>query len=98
MEACTAQTGKTYLPMRILPEVITYIVSEHVFALLELQEEMFTNTNPQRDDTIMKAYECTQNQNAIMERFGRFSKNEAMEQSFARSRAERDLLTKNSRQ
>ena len=79
-------------------EVITYIVSEHVFALLELQEEMFTNINPQRDDTIMKAYECTQNQNAIMERFGRFSKNEAMEQSFARSRAERDLLTKNSRQ
>mmetsp|Transcript_30794 Transcript_30794/g.67601 ORF Transcript_30794/g.67601 Transcript_30794/m.67601 type:complete len:520 (-) Transcript_30794:19-1578(-) len=79
-------------------EVITYIVSEHALALLELQEEMFTDINPQRDDTIMKAYECTQKQNAIMERFGRFSKNEAMEQSFARSRMERDLLTKASQQ
>ena len=76
-------------------KVITYVVRDHAQALSDLQEKMFTNIDPQSDDTIMKAYQCTQEQNAIMERFGKFSKNEAMEQIFAQNRAKRDILTKN---
>jgi len=75
-------------------DVIAYVVRDHAQALMDLQEEMFTDIDPQSDDTIMKAYQCTQSQNAIMERFGKFSKNEAMEQSFAQTRAQRDMLTK----
>ena len=79
-------------------DVITYVVRDHAQALMDLQEEMFTDINPQSDHTIMKAYQCTQKQNAIMERFGKFSKNEAMEQSFAQNRAKRDMLAKNNNQ
>ena len=76
-------------------EVITYVVRDHAQALMDLQEDMFTDVDPQSDDTIMKAYQCTQKQNEIMERFGKFSKNEAMKQSFAQTRAKRDMLAKN---
>ena len=76
-------------------KVITYVVRDHAQALSDLQEKMFTNIDPQSDDTIMKAYQCTQDQNSIMERFGKFSKNAAMEQSFFQNRAKRDILTKN---
>ena len=78
-------------------DVITYVVRDHAQALMDLQEGMFTDIDPRSDATIMKAYQCTQKQNAIMERFGSFSKNEAMEQSFAQTRAQRDMLAKNNK-
>jgi len=86
---------ENFPPNEEFAKVITYVVRDHAQALSDLQEKMFTNIDPQSDDTIMKAYQCTQEQNAIMERFGKFSKNEAMEQIFAQNRAKRDILTKN---
>ena len=76
-------------------DVIMYVVRDHAQALMDLQEDMFTDIDPRSDATIMKAYQCTQKQNEIMERFGKFSKNAAMEQSFAQTRAKRDMLAKN---
>lgn len=67
-------------------QVIEYIFMRHLLPLMEIQNEMFSNVEPQSDDSLMKAFHCSQKQNKIMEQFGIFSKNEAMKSSFAKRR------------
>jgi len=75
-------------------QVIDYFVRDHLFPLIEIQEEMFKDVDPFNEETVIKAYKCTQKQNAIMEKFGAFSKNEAMRRSFEQSRLAREEKTK----
>mmetsp|Transcript_10472 Transcript_10472/g.15548 ORF Transcript_10472/g.15548 Transcript_10472/m.15548 type:complete len:150 (-) Transcript_10472:180-629(-) len=67
-------------------QVIEYIFERHLLPLMEIQNEMFSNVEPQSDESLMKAFHCSQKQNKIMEQFGIFSKNEAMKTSFAKRR------------
>lgn len=71
-------------------QVIDYMISNHLQALMEVQEEMLSNIRPNDEDTLIKAYKCTQQQNAIMEKFGAFSKNDAMKDMFQKRRLERE--------
>ena len=67
-------------------EVIVYMLEKHLKPLFQIQDEMFRNVNPKSEDTIVKAYQGTQKQNIIMEEFGKFSKNKALEDSFKKVR------------
>lgn len=71
-------------------KVVDYIVGEHLQELMEIQSKMFSDVNPHDEASLVKAFECTQQQNALMEKFGAFSKNEAMRSSFAQRRLEQD--------
>lgn len=73
-------------------EVVEYFFKKHIVELLDLHEEMFSNIDPKNEDTIIKAFQCSQKQSAIMEQFGIFSKNDAMRESFAARRLNRDKM------
>lgn len=68
--------------------VIDYVFSDLIVPLFENQFEMFSNVNPQSDDNMIKAFQCSQKQNKIMEKFSSFSGNEIARKSFASRRAE----------
>lgn len=72
-------------------EVISYMLERHLKPLFEVQDEMFRNVDPRDENTIIKAYHGTQKQNVIMEEFGKFSKNKALEESFKKVREEREV-------
>jgi len=72
-------------------EVVAYILESHLEPLFKVQDEMFRNVNPKDENTIIKAYHGTQKQNLIMENFGKFSKNKAMENSFKNVRETREV-------
>jgi len=67
-------------------EVVEYVFFQHLIPLLEIQNEMFSDVNPQNEDTIVKAFLGTQKQNQLMESLGAFSRNDAMKNSFAQRR------------
>ena len=67
-------------------QVIEYMLKSHLKPLFEVQDEMFRNVDPRDENTIIKAYHGTQKQNKIMENFGKFSKNRAMEEGFKKVR------------
>lgn len=71
-------------------QVVDYLVGEHLMELFEIQENMFSDIDPHDEASVVKAFECTQKQNALMEKFGGFSRNEAMRSSFAQRRLEQD--------
>lgn len=78
-----------------LAMVARYMLHDHLGALMKLQrEDMFSGVvDPRGEETLLKAYRCTQEQNKIMEKFGAFSKNEAMRKSFEANRLQREALT-----
>ena len=55
-------------------EVIDYLFYGLVVPLIKNQNEMFSNVDPQSDESLMKAYSCGKKQNQIMEKFAAFSK------------------------
>ena len=71
-------------------QVINYMITQHLQTLMEVQEEMLSDIRPNDEDTLIKAYKCTQQQNAVMEKFGAFSKNDAMKDMFQKRRLERE--------
>ena len=71
-------------------QVINYMITQHLQTLMEVQEEMLSDIRPSDEDTLIKAYKCTQQQNAVMEKFGAFSKNDAMKDMFQKRRLERE--------
>jgi len=71
-------------------EVVDNMVGNHLQELFEIQERMFSDIDPHDDASLVRAFECTQKQNALMEKFGGFSKNEAVRSSFAQRRLEQD--------
>lgn len=83
--------GESKLPSNDeIGEVVDYIIGEHLQELMEIQEKMFSDVDPHDEASLVKAFECTQKQNALMERLGAFSKNEAIRSSFARRRQEQE--------
>uniref|UniRef100_A0A7S1ZV50 Uncharacterized protein n=1 Tax=Trieres chinensis TaxID=1514140 RepID=A0A7S1ZV50_TRICV len=75
-------------------KVAEYAVRHHLGSLLRLQGTMFGDVDPHSEETLIKAYKCTQRQNEIMEKFGAFSGNEAMRRAFESSRLKREAMTK----
>jgi len=70
--------------------VARYMLEEHLTSLLEIQESMYSEIDPHDENTIIKGYECTQKQDSVMQKYGAFSKNEAMESAFEKRRLERE--------
>lgn len=77
-------------PDEEIREVITYMFQEHLGTLMEIQDEMFSNVDPYDDNTIIKGYQCTQKQDAVMQRYGAFSNNDAMKDAYEKRRLERE--------
>ena len=77
-------------------QVLEFMTKHHLTGLLAVQNEMFSNIDPHEEETIVKAYKCTQKQNAIMEKYGEFSKNEGMRNAFEKRRLDREEKTKGS--
>ena len=71
-------------------EVLKYMLHDHLASLLEIQDDMYSDIDPHDDNTIIKGYQGTQMQNAVMERYGAFSKNEAMKNAFEERRLSRE--------
>ena len=73
--------------------VFNYMTNDHLASLLEIQETMYSDINPHDENTIIKGYHMTQKQDAIMQRYGAFSNNDAMEKSFEKRRLDREKKT-----
>jgi len=71
-------------------EVFNYMKNEHLASLLEIQETMYSDIDPHDENTIIKGYHSTQKQDAIMQRYGAFSNNDAMEKGFEKRRLDRE--------
>lgn len=71
-------------------QVVKYMLEEHLSSLLEIQEIMYSDINPHDENTIVKGYECTQKQDAVMQRYGAFSNNDQMKHAFEKRRLERE--------
>ena len=66
------------------------MITQHLQNLMVVQEEMLSDVRPNDDDSLIKAYQCTQRQNIVMEEFGVFSKNDAMKEMFQKMRLSRE--------
>ena len=64
-------------------DVINYMFHGLIVPLIENQFEMFSNVDPQSDESMVKAFQCSQRQSKIMEKFSAFAGNEQARQSFA---------------
>lgn len=71
-------------------QVIDYMITQHLQNLMVVQEEMLSDVRPNDDDSLIKAFQCTQRQNIVMEEFGVFSKNDAMKEMFQKMRLSRE--------
>lgn len=71
-------------------EVVKYMFGDHLGSLMEIQDEMFSDIDPHDENTVIKGYQCTQKQDALMQRYGAFSNNEAMKNAFEQRRLERE--------
>ena len=77
-----------------IDEVTEYMVVSHWGALMDSQDESYKNIDPSSEESLVKAFRGTQNQNLLMEKYGEFSKNEAFAQSFAQRRLLAEQRTK----
>ena len=83
----TSEDGPESLPTREqIDETIEYFVAKHWKALMETQEELFNDVDARKEESLMKAFRGTQEQNQIMEDFGWFSNNKAFAESFRNRR------------
>jgi hypothetical protein len=71
-------------------QVVKYMLEEHLSSLLEIQEIMYSDIDPHDENTIVKGYECTQKQDAVMQKYGAFSNNDQMKHAFEKRRLERE--------
>jgi len=71
-------------------EVLNYMLKDHLETLMGIQEEMYSDVVPRDENTIIKGYQCTQKQDAVMQRYGAFSNNDAMTNAFEQRRLERE--------
>ena len=71
-------------------EVVDYYIMSHLKELMEIQEEMFSGIKMYEESSLIKAFQCSQRQNAVMEKFGGFSKNKGVEESFGQMRSARE--------
>jgi len=62
--------------------IIRYFFETHAVNLFAIQNHMFTNVDPHSDDTIMKAYHSSQDQNKIMGDLGAFAGNVDMKERY----------------
>lgn len=69
--------------------VVEYMFEDHLGTLMEIQDMMFSDIDPHDESTIIKGYQCTQKQDAVMQRYGAFSNNEAMKNAFEKRRLDR---------
>jgi Cupin superfamily protein len=75
--------GTESLPTREqIDETIEFFVAKHWKVLMETQEGLFKDVDPRKEESLMKAFRGTQEQNQIMEDFGWFSNNKAFAESF----------------
>lgn len=71
-------------------QVVKYMLEEHLPSLFEIQDYMYSDIDPHDENTIVKGYECTQKQDAVMQRYGAFSNNEQMKNAFEKRRLDRE--------
>jgi hypothetical protein len=67
-------------------KVIDFMFWEHFLSILLLQEVFFSDIDPHDEKTGVNAFVALQKNNAVMERFAEFSKNEPMRSHFAKKR------------
>jgi len=63
-------------------QVIDFFVQKHWQALMETQEDLFTDVDATKEESLIKAFQGTQDQNQIMEDFGVFSNSKGFAESF----------------
>ena len=76
-----------------IAEVVKYMFNDHLGSLMEIQDEMFSDIDPHDEETIIKGYQCTQKQDAVMQRYGAFSNNDAMKNAFEKRRLDKEKKT-----
>lgn len=59
----------------IFDTVIEYVLVKHLRSIINIHFEMFTNVDPQSDDSIIKAYYSKQRMDKEMEVYRKFSSN-----------------------
>jgi hypothetical protein len=87
--------GSETLPLDSeIDEVTEYMVASHWVSLMRTQDKLFKDIDPSSEDLVIKAFQGTQEQNLVMEKFGEFCKNEAFRNSFAQRRLDAQQRTK----
>lgn len=83
----TSTAGTESLPSTTqVDEAIEFFVEKHWLALMETQEALFKDVEPTKEESLLKAFRGTQDQNKIMEDFGVFSNSTGLAESFRRRR------------
>eukprot|EP00429_Kryptoperidinium_foliaceum_P009159 CAMPEP_0176025650 /NCGR_PEP_ID=MMETSP0120_2-20121206/12552_1 /TAXON_ID=160619 /ORGANISM="Kryptoperidinium foliaceum, Strain CCMP 1326" /LENGTH=509 /DNA_ID=CAMNT_0017358837 /DNA_START=95 /DNA_END=1624 /DNA_ORIENTATION=- len=81
--ANTNGDGAEELPSHAeMNQVVDFFVEKHWRSLMETQEELFKDVDARKEETLLRAFRGTQDQNQIMEDFGEFSNNKAFAESF----------------
>lgn len=77
-----------------IDEVSDYFVTKHWVNLMDTQEMLFKDVDPASEETLVKAFRGTQDQNLVMEKFGEFSNNEPFAKAYAQRRIAAEQRTK----
>lgn len=78
-----SEKGKEPLPSKKeIDETVAFFVTKHWKVLMETQEELYRDVDSRNEESLLKAFRGTQEQNQIMEDFGWFSNNKAFAESF----------------
>jgi hypothetical protein len=79
----SSEHGTEALPTKEqIDETVEFFVANHWKALMETQEDLFKDVDAREEESLIKAFRGTQEQNRIMEDFGWFSNNKAFAESF----------------
>jgi hypothetical protein len=93
------EAGTEELPnAKQIDEVIEFFVENHWRALMETQEALFRDVDARSEETLIKAFRGTQDQNKIMEDFGVFSNSKALAESFRSRRLANEQRVQSSMQ
>lgn len=73
-----------------IDEVVEFFVEKHWRALMETQEDLFKDVDAKNEETLLRAFRGTQEQNQIMENFGVFSNSKGFAESYRSRRLQNE--------
>lgn len=87
----SSEVGTESLPTTDqMEEVLDFFVEKHWRKLMETQENLFKNVDAKDEETLLRAFRGTQEQNQIMEDLGAFSNSHAFAESYRSRRLQNE--------